>query len=99
MKSTWGENAIGNVGLGAVFGLIMFGAIALGMLLVIAASSISGALAVTIGVLAVIAVIALGMVQSALSGIYSAALYRYATAGEAPAAFGSSGLQNAFAPK
>ncbi|MBP8098764.1 MAG: hypothetical protein KAY03_05560 [Arenimonas sp.] len=99
LKSTWGENAIGNVGLGAVFGLIMFGAIALGMLLVIAASSISGALAVTIGVLAVIAVIALGMVQSALSGIYSAALYRYATAGEAPAAFGSSGLQNAFAPK
>ena len=99
LKRTWGENAIGNVGLGAVFGLIMFGTIALGVLLVIAAGSVSVALAITIGVLAVLAVVALGVVQSALSGIYSAALYRYATAGEAPAAFGSTGLQNAFAPK
>jgi hypothetical protein len=32
-------------------------------------------------------------VQSALSGIYSAALYRYATVGEAPQGFE---LQNAF---
>lgn len=99
LKRTWGENAIGNVGLGAVFGLIMFGTIVAGLLLVVAAASVSGVLAAAIGVLAIVAVVALGLVQSALSGIYSAALYRFATAGETPAGFESSGLQNAFAPK
>jgi hypothetical protein len=99
LKSTWGENAIGNVGLGAVFGLIMFGTFAIGLMLAIAASSVSGALAITIGVVAFLALIALGVVQSALSAIYAAALYRYATVGEAPAGFESSGLQQAFAPK
>jgi hypothetical protein len=97
MKRTWGENAIGNVGLGAVFGLMMFGVIALGVLLVVAASTVSVTLAITLGVVAVLAVVALAVVQSALSAIYSAALYRYATVGEAPAGF--DGLQLAFAPK
>ena len=99
LKRTWGENAIGNVGLGAVFGLMMFGMIVLGALLVIAASSVSAALAITLGVVAVLAVVALGIVQSAISAIYSAALYRFATVGEAPAGFESTGMQMAFAPK
>jgi hypothetical protein len=99
LKRTWGENAIGNVGLGAVFGLMMFGTIMLGVLLVFAASSISVTLAVTLGFVAVLAVVALAIIQSALSAVYSAALYRYATVGEAPAGFESSGLQLAFAPK
>ena len=43
--------------------------------------------------------VTLGIVQSALSAIYSAALYRYATVGEAPAGFASTGLQNAFAAR
>jgi hypothetical protein len=47
----------------------------------------------------VLAVVALAIIQSALSAVYSAALYRYATVGEAPAGFESSGLQLAFAPK
>ena len=99
LKRTWGENAIGNVGLGAVFGLMMFGMIVLGALLVIAASSVSAALAITLGVVAVLAVVALGIVQSAISAIYSAALYRFATVGETPAGFESTGMQTAFAPK
>jgi len=99
LKRTWGENAIGNVGLGAVFGLMMFGTIMLGVLLVFAASSVSVTLAITLGFVAVLAVVALAIIQSALSAVYSAALYRYATVGEAPAGFESSGLQLAFAPK
>ena len=72
--------------------------IVIGVLLVIAAASVSAALAVTVAVFAVLAVVSLGIVQSALSAIYSAALYRYATVGEAPAGFESApGSQTAFA--
>jgi len=99
LKRTWGENAIGNVGLGAVFGLIMFGTIALGVALTVAAASVNAALAITVAVVAVLAAVALGIVQSALSAVYSAALYRFATVGETPAGFESTGLQLAFAPK
>jgi hypothetical protein len=99
LKRTWGENAIGNVGIGLVFGLLMFGMILISVVLVIAAASVSAALAITIGVLAVLAIVGLGVVQSALAAIYSAALYRYATVGQAPAGFEGAGLQTAFAPK
>lgn len=99
LKRTWGENAIGNVGLGLAFGLMMFGVIAVGMVLAFLAASASGALAVTIIVITVLAAVSLGVVQSALSAIYSAALYRFATVGEAPQGFEALGLQNAFTPK
>jgi hypothetical protein len=39
------------------------------------------------------------LAHAALSGIYSAALYRYATTGSAGAAFDSGVLQAAFVPK
>ena len=99
LKRTWGENAIGNVGLGLAFGLMMFGVVAIGMLLAFLAASASGALAVTIIVITVLAAVSLGVVQSALSAIYSAALYRFATVGEAPQGFEALGLQTAFTPK
>lgn len=99
LKRTWGENAIGSVGLGAVFGLMMFATIAFGVLLVLGAASVSIPMAVTVGIMVVLAVVTLGIVQSALSAIYSAALYRYATVGEAPAGFATTGLQNAFAAR
>ncbi len=99
LKRTWGENAIGNVGLGMIFGLIMVAAIVLGVVLVIASSTLSVTLAIGVAVLAVIGVVAIGIIQSALSAIYSAALYRFATVGEAPAGFEGTGLQTAFAPK
>jgi len=50
-------------------------------------------------VLTVIAVLTLGVVQAALSGIYAAALYRYAVDGEAPPGFEGGALQMAFRPK
>ena len=99
LKLTWGENAIGNVGLGLAFGLMMFGVIAAGLLLAFLAASASAALAVTIIVITVLASVSLGVVQSALSAIYSAALYRFATVGEAPQGFEALGLQTAFTPR
>ena len=96
LKGTWGENAIGNVGMGAVFGLTTFLVIGVGVLLAIASASVSAGLAVTVAVLTGLAVAALSIVQHALSAIYSAVLYRYATVGEAPVGF-ETRLQGAFA--
>ena len=99
LRKTWGENAIGNVGIGAAFGLITFAVVVAGALLAYAAFQVSVMLAVAVVVLFVVGVLLLGVYQAALSGIYSAALYRYATQGQPPAAFQGAQLEQAFAPK
>lgn len=99
LKKTWGENAIGNVGIGAAFGLITFAAIVVAALLTFAAAQASVALAIVVAALCLIGVLLLGVYQAALSGIYSAALYRYAVSHETPAAFQGMQLEQAFAPK
>lgn len=99
LKRTWGENAIGTVGLGLVFGLVTFAVIAVGIGLTLAAAQLSVGLAIAIAVGFVIGVLLLGVYQAALSGVYSAALYRYATEGEAPAGFAGLQLEHAFAAK
>jgi hypothetical protein len=93
LKRTWGENAIGNVGIGAAFGLIFLLTLAVAAALVIATLQVSASLAIAFAAIAVLVLVLLAVVQSALSGIYAAALYRYATVGEAPAGFE---LQHAF---
>lgn len=100
LKRTWGENLIGNAGLGVVFGLVIFLVVLLfGALMVGAAATQSVVAMVLAGVLAVVAFILLGLVQSTLQGIYSAALYRYAEAGEVGAGFDQVLLESAFRPK
>lgn len=47
----------------------------------------------------VLACIVLGLVQAALQGVYSAALYRYATGANVGAEFSVAMLQNAFRTK
>ena len=63
------------------------------------AAQASTALAIAIGVVAVLAVLAVGIYQAALSGIYSAALYRYAVSHETPEGFRGTDLAHAFLPK
>ena len=99
LKRTWGENAIGNVGIGMAFGLIMFAMILAGMALAYARAQVSSALAIAVAVVFVIGVLLLGVYQAALGGIYSAALYRYATDQKVPAGFEGAQLEHAFAAK
>src|SRR5688572_32302482 len=100
LKKTWGENIIGNAGIGLAFRLIMVGVIVVGVTLAILMSAtVSPWFGLAIGVLTIIAVLMLGVVQAALSGIYSAAMYRYAVDGHAPAGFEGDALQMAFQPK
>jgi hypothetical protein len=99
LKRTWGVYAIGNAGLGLVFGLVFFAAIAVGALLVIGSASFSVELAFVVGTLVALALVLLAIVQSALSSVYAAALYRYATVGEAPAGFEGTAIATAFVPR
>ena len=98
MKKTWGENIIGSAGIGLVFGLIVAAVVILGVVLTVVASAVAWQLGLAVGAFAVLAVVLLLIYQAALAGIYSAALYRYATDGVAPQGFGDE-LQSAFAPK
>lgn len=99
LKRTWGENAVGQVGIGAAFGLITFLVVLAGVDLTVLAAQASWALAIAVGVVFVLGVLLLGIYQAALSGIYSAALYRYAVSHETPQGFAGTDLQHAFAPK
>lgn len=100
LKQTWGENVIGQAGMSLFFGLLQMGvilsAVVLGALGGYAGSALLVALAIVLGVVLVLVLI---LVQSALSGIYAAALYRYAANGSASLGFDNSVLQAAFQPK
>ena len=100
LKKTWGENVIGQAGMGLAFGLIFFAVILVGIVIVFGAFA-TGSVAVILLSLVVVgvAIAATALVQAALSGIYSAALYRYATKGEGTPGFDNEALKLAFAPK
>ncbi len=97
LKNTWGENLIGNGGIGVAFGLLTLAVMLVGGVLT-GFSAVNGMVpvAITLGAVTVLAVLGLALVQSALAGIYSAALYRYATDGQAPSGFDGAALQEAF---
>ena len=100
LKKTWGENIIGNAGMGLVFFLFYLGVIGIGMAFVFGvAQTGNAALIVLVTAILVLAVVALALVQSALQGVYSAALYRYATDGNVGESFSSALLGEAFRPK
>jgi hypothetical protein len=100
LKRTWGENIIGNGGMGLVFFLGYLCVGGLGLFFVyLTAQTGNVPLIVAASAFAALAVIGLALIQSALQGVYSAALYRYATEGEAGQGFSSSVLDGAFRPK
>lgn len=100
LKRTWGENVAGNVGIGLAFGLLTALVVLVSVALVAGAAMVGGAtLALVVTAIAVIAIVGVAVIQAALSGIYSAALYRYAVDGQAPEGFGTGQLQAAFQPK
>ncbi|GFE82954.1 hypothetical protein GCM10011487_49540 [Steroidobacter agaridevorans] len=100
LKKTWGENIIGNVGIGLVFFLFYLGALGLGVVFMLGVSQTgSGPLFIAVLSIVVLAVVGLALVQAALQGVYSAALYRYATEGNVGDAFAGPLLSDAFRQK
>ena len=100
LKKTWGESLIGNGGIGLVMSLFNVALMVVGggIVALLAIQGLSS-LAIAVGVVVVLAVIVTALVHSALSGIYSAVLYRYAVAGDAPQGFDGLLLQDAFQRK
>lgn len=98
-KRTWGEQVVANVGIGLVTFLIflLMGLVAIPLIILTASIS-------EIAVLPLVLSFAGGfllliLVSSALKGIYSAALYRYATTGDAGEHFSTEMMEEAFRPR
>lgn len=100
LRRTWGEQISANFGFGAVFGLIGFGIMLLGIALIAFFASLQAtALVFLAGLGMVLALVAVGLLSATLSGIYQAALYRYATEGVVPDGFSDDMIQGAFKEK
>ncbi|MBI5877749.1 MAG: hypothetical protein HZB53_08870 [Chloroflexi bacterium] len=97
LKKTWGEQVAGNLGIGAVTGLVFFFVIMLMILLImLAVMAESTALIIGTGAVFAVILVALALVSSALSSIYTAAVYRYAAEGEASGFFDRNLVTQAF---
>jgi hypothetical protein len=97
LKRTWGEQITGKVGVGAVFGLLIFALIVLGVLAVVAVSATNSLVLVAVVVFVFVsAVLILSLLSSALSGIYSAAVYLYAAQGQLSEHFSRELVTDAF---
>jgi len=93
-KRTWGEQVISNAGIG----LIALLAIVVGAIPAVLLFLVGGPIAYVGIALFVAWVIAVSLVSSALTGILSMALYRFATDGQVPG-FDTNGLRGAFRPR
>jgi len=85
LKRTWGEQIVGNIGLGALFGL---GFIAILLVfaplfyLILSASTVNVWLLAAAGMAFLLVLVIFGLVRSTLDGIYTAAVYQYAVEGQ-----------------
>ncbi len=96
-KRTWGEGFIGStaisiIGCLATLAILVVG----GGLIMLAVASESVALIVLSVLLVVVAFVGVGLVNSAINGVFQASLYQYATTGEAGLFIDTELARNAF---
>ena len=101
LKRTWGEQITGDFSIGGIFMLIYLALILGGGFLIFALTSATESIGLAIVgvVLIIFLIISLGIIQGALTGIFQAALYRYAETGTAPDNFDIDLIKGAFKPK
>lgn len=105
LKKSWGENVIGHAGFGVIFALVYVAIIGLIILIGVPLAGLSNdpqGMAPPLVALAIIGILALmlvAVVQSALKGIYSAALYRHAAQDADTTGFSAQLLSAAFKTK
>ncbi len=95
LRNAWGEGLAGNVGLGLIGFIAMIPFFIVGALGVVAGST---AVLVPALAIAILGVVGVAIVMSALSIVYQTALYRYAV-GQPAVVFSQDLMQNAFQPK
>jgi hypothetical protein len=100
LKKTWGEQIVVNLSTDAVFGLPKLLLIGLIVLVVFQGSTFGSTVIFALVIaLLVVAFLLLGLIESALKGIYVAAVYRYAAQGEVGGFFSEEVVKGAFRPK
>lgn len=97
-KRTWGEQVVGNFGMSMAVTLMAISWTCVGFLMMFLTSSLGAFGVVPVVVLWGLGYVFLALFASALNGIYTAALYRYAITGDA-GYFDADILGNAFRPK
>lgn len=99
LRRTWGEQIVGNVGIGLVFGLLTVLVVLIGVALVMVLAQVSTILAIVGVILTVLVAGAVTLVGAAASGIFTASLYRYANKGDAGNLYRTGTLATAFKSK
>jgi hypothetical protein len=82
LRTSWGEQIGGNVGIGLVFGLAGVAVAVVGAVLFVAVVELSVFLAILVGVVAVAAVAGLALLGTTLQAVFTASVYRFATTGD-----------------
>ena len=99
-KRTWGENVVGNAGIGLVSMLAMLAGIVVTVPLIALGASNELWPVLGLGVaLLVVWVVLVSVFSAALSGVFRTALYRYAMLGESSSGFTEEQIAGAFRPK
>ena len=98
-KRTWGEQVVGNAGMGIAVFLAFFSLLLFAVPAFLVVSALGPVAMGAVAVLFVGGLVLLVLSASALNGIYAAALFRFATTGEAGYGFDSGLLARAFVPK
>jgi len=98
-KRTWGEQVVANIGIGFLTFLAFLLLALMAVPLILLTSSIGEVAVAPVVISLVGGFILLALVSSALKGIYSAALYRYATTGDPGEHFNRQMMEEAFRPR
>ena len=96
LRSTWGEQIGGNVGIGLVFGLASVFVIVAGTALFAVLVEISTYASAVVLVLAIVAVAVLVLLSTTLQAVFTASVYRYAVTGDGGPMFPGNTMQDAF---
>ena len=101
LRKTWGEQLVSTGGMGLIFGLVGFAVVlVVGVPLIVLAASAQSIALVVVGIVVIVLLLTiLGLFSSAMNGIFQAALYNYATTGNAGQYFNQEMLAGAFKQK
>lgn len=101
LKKTWGEQIAGNFGLGGITALVIVGILLVGGAMGAGAAYLDlGAIPIIlVAVVTIVLLVVVGLISSTLNSIYTAAVYQYATTGEAGQFFEAQLVENAFRRK
>jgi hypothetical protein len=87
LRTTWGEQVAGNVGIGLVFGLASVAVAVVAALLFGLLADASLVLGVLVVAVAVVAIAALALLGTTLQAVFTASVYRYAVTGDGGSMF------------